>query len=85
MHQCTGELNKKQVAHASELPLLFGPVPAAAVEEDFANQMLDFYINFVNDLDPGGEQVRSAYQTCVVIIISRTPHASLSPTHPYVA
>ncbi|KAH8118201.1 alpha/beta-hydrolase [Phellopilus nigrolimitatus] len=40
------------VFHASELSLLFGPVPTA-VEEDFANTMLDFYINFVVDLDPG--------------------------------
>lgn len=43
------------VAHASELALLFGPIPAAAqVEVDFANQMTDFYLNFVNDLNPGG-------------------------------
>ena len=43
------------VQHASELALLFGPVPAvAAEEEDFANQMLDFWISFVNDLNPGG-------------------------------
>ncbi|KAF9468185.1 alpha/beta-hydrolase [Collybia nuda] len=42
------------VSHASELALLFGPIPAAAqVETDFANQMLDFYLNFVNDLNPG--------------------------------
>jgi len=40
------------VFHKSELLLLFGPVPTA-VEDTFANQMLDFYINFVNDLDPG--------------------------------
>ncbi|KAK0495157.1 alpha/beta-hydrolase [Armillaria luteobubalina] len=40
------------VAHASELPLLFGPVPTD-VEDQFANQMLDFYINFITDLNPG--------------------------------
>ncbi|PBL04094.1 alpha/beta-hydrolase [Armillaria gallica] len=40
------------VAHASELPLLFGPVPTEA-EDKFANQMLDFYINFIWDLNPG--------------------------------
>ena len=33
--------------------LLFGPVPSA-IENDFANQFLDFYINFVTDLSPGG-------------------------------
>ncbi|KAE9385462.1 alpha/beta-hydrolase [Gymnopus androsaceus JB14] len=40
------------VFHASELLLLFGPVPTA-VEDTFANQMLDFYIKFINDLNPG--------------------------------
>jgi len=40
------------VQHASELVLLFGPVPAS-IEDDFANQMLDFYINFINDMNPG--------------------------------
>jgi len=40
------------VAHATELLLLFGPVPIA-VEDTFANQMLDFYINFIYDLEPG--------------------------------
>ena len=43
-----------EVFHASELELLFGPLPSP-VEDDFANQMLDFYINFVNDMDPGGK------------------------------
>lgn len=40
------------VFHASELSLLFGPVPTP-VEDDFANQFTDFYINFINDLNPG--------------------------------
>ncbi|KAJ7086182.1 alpha/beta-hydrolase [Mycena belliarum] len=40
------------VFHASELELLFGPVPNP-VEDAFAQQMKDFYINFVNDLNPG--------------------------------
>ncbi|OCH95752.1 alpha/beta-hydrolase [Obba rivulosa] len=40
------------VSHGSELALLFGPVPTP-VEDDFANQLTDFYINFVTDLDPG--------------------------------
>lgn len=44
------------VQHGSELSLLFGPVPTP-VENDFANQMLDFYINFINDLNPGGMQL----------------------------
>ncbi|KAJ3004670.1 hypothetical protein NUW54_g4701 [Trametes sanguinea] len=40
------------VFHASELILLFGLFPA--VETEFASQMADFYIRFINDLDPGG-------------------------------
>ncbi|KAJ7188969.1 alpha/beta-hydrolase [Mycena filopes] len=42
------------VSHGSELSLLFGPVPTA-VEDAFANQMLDFYINFIHDLTPGAQ------------------------------
>ncbi|KAF9480014.1 alpha/beta-hydrolase [Pholiota conissans] len=42
------------VAHSSELELLFGPVPeVAAVDTELSTQMRDFYINFVNDLNPG--------------------------------
>lgn len=41
------------VFHGSELELLFGPVPNP-IEDDFANQLTDFYINFINDLNPGG-------------------------------
>ncbi|KAJ8072177.1 hypothetical protein PM082_015735 [Marasmius tenuissimus] len=40
------------VAHASDLPLLLGSAPPS-VESDFANQMIDAWINFVNDLNPG--------------------------------
>ncbi|TBU54914.1 alpha/beta-hydrolase [Dichomitus squalens] len=39
------------VFHGSELELLFGLFPS--VEQEFANQMADFYTNFINDLDPG--------------------------------
>ncbi|KDR78805.1 hypothetical protein GALMADRAFT_64548 [Galerina marginata CBS 339.88] len=42
------------VAHASELELMFGPVPPVAAQEDsLSTTMRDFYINFVNDLTPG--------------------------------
>jgi len=42
------------VAHASELELLFGPITPAAVQENpLSTTMRDFYINFVNDLNPG--------------------------------
>lgn len=44
------------VAHASELELLFGPVPPAAIQEvPLSTTMRDFYINFINDLNPGPE------------------------------
>ncbi|KAH9989463.1 Alpha/Beta hydrolase protein [Russula vinacea] len=48
-----GDSPKLGVFHASELRLLFGPVPAPSLELEFANTMLDFYITFVNDLNPG--------------------------------
>jgi hypothetical protein len=48
------------VAHASELALLFGPIPpVAAIETEFSMQMRDFYINFVNDLNPGRTKLSS--------------------------
>ncbi|KAJ7056689.1 alpha/beta-hydrolase [Mycena amicta] len=39
------------VFHASELELLYGPFPS--VETALSQQMLAFYVNFVNDLNPG--------------------------------
>ncbi|KAJ3545411.1 hypothetical protein NM688_g5630 [Phlebia brevispora] len=41
------------VFHGSELSLIFGPAPNS-IEDDFANQLRDFYINFVVNLSPGG-------------------------------
>ncbi|KAL0948626.1 hypothetical protein HGRIS_010434 [Hohenbuehelia grisea] len=46
------------VFHASELSLLFGPVPSPTIETTFANQMRAFYINFVHDLNPGAQWPR---------------------------
>jgi len=42
------------VSHGSELKLLFGPVPTP-VETAFSQQMLEFYVNFIHDLNPGAE------------------------------
>ncbi|KAJ7236265.1 alpha/beta-hydrolase [Mycena haematopus] len=42
------------VFHASELELLFGPIPTP-VEDAFAQQFIDFYVNFVHDLNPGAQ------------------------------
>ena len=52
-HCFTTSCSSVVVFHSSELELLFGPFPA--VEETFATQMMDFYINFINDLNPGGD------------------------------
>lgn len=57
------------VSHGSELALLFGPVPE--VETDFANQMLDFYINFINDLNPGAPWPQYTSQTKQVLQLMR--------------
>ena len=51
------------VAHASELPLLFGTVSPAANETDFGNTWLDLYINFINDLNPGGTLKLSGFRS----------------------
>lgn len=53
------------VSHGTELIFLFGPIPAT-VEVDFANTMLDFYINFINDMDPGGMTCAHARQLGVL-------------------
>lgn len=42
------------VFHASELEFIFGTESLPSVENEFSNQMQDFWINFVNELDPGG-------------------------------
>ncbi|KAF9448653.1 alpha/beta-hydrolase [Macrolepiota fuliginosa MF-IS2] len=60
------------IAHASELPLIFGPLPAvASIESDFANQLRDFFINFVNDLNPGGGWPRYDNQNRGVMQLKR--------------
>ncbi|KIP11688.1 hypothetical protein PHLGIDRAFT_99110 [Phlebiopsis gigantea 11061_1 CR5-6] len=46
-----GENISLGVSHGSELAMFFGFF--APVELEFANQMTDFYINFVYDLNPG--------------------------------
>ncbi|KAF7312048.1 Carboxylic ester hydrolase [Mycena indigotica] len=46
-----GGMESSVFGHFSELELFFGPFPA--VETALARQMLTFYVNFVNDLNPG--------------------------------
>lgn len=50
------------VFHGSELSLIFGPVPNS-IENTFANQLTDFYINFVNDLNPSGKSPQFSSST----------------------
>ena len=40
------------VYHASELSFIFGPVPDAA-QTEFADQLTEFWINFVHEMNPG--------------------------------
>lgn len=65
------------VYHGSELSLIFGPVPTP-IEDDFANQLTDFYINFVNDLKPGGMWIPIA---CTERLVHRIlqPHGRNTP------
>ena len=55
------------VFHASELSLLFGPVPNA-IEDDFANQFTDFYVNFITDLEPGCKHIQLTIQSTPIDI-----------------
>ncbi|KDR66386.1 hypothetical protein GALMADRAFT_1159461 [Galerina marginata CBS 339.88] len=49
-----GNSRTNGVSHGSELQLIFGPVSSAAAQEiPLSTAMRDFYINFVNDLNPG--------------------------------
>ncbi|KAF8434092.1 alpha beta-hydrolase [Boletus edulis BED1] len=45
------------VYHASELSFIFGPVPDTA-ETQFADQITEYWINFVHDMDPGPDWPR---------------------------
>jgi len=58
------------VFHGSELSLIFGPVPNP-IEDDFANQLTDFYINFVNDLHPGTPWPQYTLETKQVLQLQR--------------
>ncbi|EIW63969.1 alpha/beta-hydrolase [Trametes versicolor FP-101664 SS1] len=57
------------VTHASELVLFFGEFPA--VEQALAEQMTDFYVNFVNDLNPGAPWPQFTLQTKQVLQLMR--------------
>ncbi|KAH8094625.1 alpha/beta-hydrolase [Cristinia sonorae] len=58
------------VAHASELPLLFGPAPPAA-ESEFSIQFREFYINFIHDLNPGPAWPRFESKTRKILQLMR--------------
>ncbi|KAI0778729.1 alpha/beta-hydrolase [Trametes elegans] len=64
-----GQDPSRGVFHGSELILLFGRFPA--VEQAFAEQMADFYINFVTDLDPGAPWPRFTLESKQVLQLKR--------------
>ncbi|KAG6860435.1 hypothetical protein C0995_011203 [Termitomyces sp. Mi166 len=60
------------VEHESELPLLFRlPTGEAAVEDDFSNTMLDFWLAFVHEMNPGTEWPRYTLQNRSVLQLKR--------------
>ncbi|KAF9230523.1 alpha beta-hydrolase [Melanogaster broomeanus] len=58
------------VYHASELSLIFGPIPNS-VEDDFANQMTGYWIRFVNDMSPGPDWPRYGSSSKYVMQLMR--------------
>ncbi|KAH7912797.1 alpha beta-hydrolase [Hygrophoropsis aurantiaca] len=58
------------VYHASELMLIFGPVPTP-IEDVFANQMTSYWINFVNDMTPGPDWPRYSSSSKQVMQLMR--------------
>ena len=54
------------VFHASELEFLFGTESLPSVENEFSTQMQDFWITFVNDLDPGGMLILLVQQSLLL-------------------
>ncbi|KAJ3545410.1 hypothetical protein NM688_g5628 [Phlebia brevispora] len=65
-----GANRSEGVFHGSELALSFGPIPTP-VENEFANQFLDFYVNFVNDMNPGPEWPQYELSTKRVLQLMR--------------
>ncbi|KAI0363529.1 alpha/beta-hydrolase [Pilatotrama ljubarskyi] len=64
-----GQDPTRGVFHGSELILLFGHFPS--VEQEFAEQMAEFYINFINDLNPGAPWPRFTLQAKNVLQLMR--------------
>ncbi|KAH0585508.1 hypothetical protein H2248_008744 [Termitomyces sp. 'cryptogamus'] len=60
------------VSHASELPLIFRlPSGEAAIEDDFSNTMLDMWLSFVNDMNPGDNWPKYTLQNRSVLQLKR--------------
>ena len=55
--QATNSNWNYSVFHELELEFLFGTESLPSIENEFSSQMQDFWINFVNDLDPGGVSI----------------------------
>ncbi|KAI9463333.1 alpha/beta-hydrolase [Lactarius psammicola] len=69
---------KLGVFHASELRLLFGPVPTPNVEINFANTILDYFITFVHDLNPGLSWPRYQPDSSLVLQLQRNNITTIS-------
>ncbi|KAG7090002.1 hypothetical protein E1B28_011624 [Marasmius oreades] len=55
------------VSHAIEIPLFLGSAPPS-VENEFSSKMMDFWVNFVTDLNPGPEWPRYTNQTLLQLM-----------------
>ncbi|KAF9266390.1 alpha/beta-hydrolase [Marasmius fiardii PR-910] len=55
------------VTHGMELTLLLGGAPPS-IENDFGNKMMDFWVNFVTDLNPGPEWPTYTNQTLLQLM-----------------
>ena len=56
-------LNGWTVYHASELFFIFGPVPDPA-QTEFADQITEYWINFVHDMVPDRTSTRRVFALC---------------------
>ncbi|KAG6877442.1 hypothetical protein C0993_007250 [Termitomyces sp. T159_Od127] len=60
------------VAHAAELPLIFSlPTGEAAVEDDFSTTMLDFWLTFVHEMNPGDNWPKYTLENRSVLQLQR--------------
>ena len=66
LKQATDSNRNGSVFHELELEFLFGTESLPSIENEFSSQMQDFWINFVNDLDPGGMLILLVQQSLLL-------------------